>query len=201
MNSLDKEKLPWATFLHNSPLYFNPFSIVTAVIRVAYNPYRLISVHLYTYICMCFCYGSFKKCERYHAICIFVHLAFFFFFLILFNEIICHVPWHGCIIFFKNHFPIDRYLGSFHFFLSIEKYCNKHSCECLIGCTWEQFSGIDTQEWNCWAQGLSQVLSEATGGWGRCGWVVGSRWLVIVGSLRQAGGGSGLCLIAHSRWP
>lgn len=109
-------------------------------------------------------------------------------YLILFNEVMCHVPRHGCIIFFKNHFPIDRYLSSFHFFLSIENYCNKRSCECLIVCTWEQFSGIDTQKWNSWAQGLSQVLSEATGGWGRCGWVGGSRWLFIVGSLRQAGG-------------
>lgn len=41
-------------------------------------------------------------------------------YLILFNEVMCHVPRHGCIIFFKNHFPIDRYLGSFHFFLSLK---------------------------------------------------------------------------------
>lgn len=121
-------------------------------------------------------------------------------YLILFNEVMCHVPRHGCIIFFKNHFPIDRYLGSFHFFISIEKCCNKHSCECLIVCTWEQFSGIGTQKWNCWAQGLSQVLSEATGDWGRCGWVVGSRWLFQVAAWGKLGG-SGLCLIVHSRWP
>lgn len=79
VNNSDKEKLPWATFLHHSPLHFSLLSMVTTVIRVVYDPYSFISMHLYTYICMCFCYGSFKKHERYHTICMFLHLAFFFF--------------------------------------------------------------------------------------------------------------------------